>query len=559
MSKTDLKIKTGIFKDSCLSSGNVGKSFWLIWILILCLTFIIQLSTADVLPNFPKDEAQITDYGRLLFSPRSDWSIIWLLEEGKPILLWSYFGPLISELSFQIFGYSGIGTRVLALLGGIVAATMMVLYLLARGIPAFAAWWLGLVFLLDPLFALSQRLGRVDSWVIALCIASCWLLRNSVGHTYYFTKVRVMAAGSLTIFASFVWPSAFFLYPLIALELIHLFRSEFAGRGSWRNIVNLFIIFTAGGFISLILLLVPIWQQLDLIISNMQTMLIKNVETSQSFFERLFSLFQTQQWLKLAKALGKTLSFCLPIFALAGALIKRDKPLMFVSFVAVGLIFSTLIYELRVLYLLPYFLILSSGIFSGRKSILPVSGIGKFGVSSLVIMAGWAVLVSIIIRTTLGIQVKEALDREKIHQAAAKFIGRGNLKVYLAETYEFYYAGRSLGWKQYTPYGNFDYDAQGNWIDRGYKPKGKFLKLFSNMDYAIFPKAFISKDLSELLKQSGLIYHQTIFSENEFKDFDDPPISRTRRMITWYLSGPTRYGPYLLYKRKRPYNPIVAN
>jgi len=527
---------------------KISKKFWLLWVIVLVLTFSIQVLTIDVLPNLPKDEAQITEYGRLFFYPKSDWSINWLLIEEQPLLLWSYIGPLISELSFHLFGSPGLGPRIAALIGGLVAATMILILLRSRGVPRRFAWWLSLAFLLDPLFGLSQRIGRVDSWVIAICIASCVLLRNSRNSRAALFNPKIMAAGGLAAIASFVWPSAIFLYPLIALELFQ--RSQFNEEIGkfWKNVLLNCAAFLLGGLIGVVLLLVPIWQNLNLFINQIEIVLIKNVE-SKSLFDRLQSLFGFDQWLKLAKAFVKTLSLFLPVFALVAVVYKRDRPLILALMTAIFLILATLIYEHRVLYLIPYLLLIVGGFFirlSERSSVAKKNS--TTAVYSLSIIAGWAILISLIVRTALGFSVKEELDRSKIQHAVRTTIGQGNVKVYLANTYELYYAGRELGWRQYIPYAHFSYDANGNWTEKGYEPREKFLTLFSNMDYAVFVQGSITNDLSNLLNESGLTYYRTILRSDSASVQKLQPM-RMKSILRWYLGGPSHYGPYTIYRR----------
>src|SRR4026208_751950 len=78
------------------------KRLWGFWLLIIAITFIIQLSAVNVLPAIQKDEVQITDYGRLALNPESDWSATWLLANNKPLHIWSYVGPLIAETAYRL-------------------------------------------------------------------------------------------------------------------------------------------------------------------------------------------------------------------------------------------------------------------------------------------------------------------------------------------------------------------------------------------------------------------------------------------------------------------------
>ena len=149
-----------------------AKKVWYIWIIFAIGMCLIEASTLDVLPSLMQDEAQITDYGRLALDPLSRWSVTWWVSGDKPLLLWSYLGPLFAEFGYQIGGPSGVGPRIMALIGGLTAAIMALGWLLERKVPTVIAGLLALAFLLDPLFTLSQRMARTDSWVMTFYLAS---------------------------------------------------------------------------------------------------------------------------------------------------------------------------------------------------------------------------------------------------------------------------------------------------------------------------------------------------------------------------------------------------
>ncbi|MDB5019794.1 MAG: hypothetical protein JWQ28_921, partial [Pedobacter sp.] len=198
------------------------KRLWYIWLVLAIIMFFLQVITIDILPSLMQDEAQITDYGRLALDPFSRWSVTWWVAGEKPLFLWSYLGPVFAEFGYQIGGASGVGPRIIGLLGGLAASSMALGWLLERKTPPAIAGLLALGFLLDPLFTLSQRMARSDSWVMAFCLASCWLLCYSSPKRGAFKVTLVVLSGVFAAVSAFVWPSAVFLYPLISLEL---FRS----------------------------------------------------------------------------------------------------------------------------------------------------------------------------------------------------------------------------------------------------------------------------------------------------------------------------------------------
>lgn len=539
------------------SVGKSTKWVWWLWCTALVVAFFIQLLTLDVLPHLQQDEAQITDYGRLALDPHSDWSVTWRVAEDKPLLLWSYIGPLIAEVSFQLGGPSGLGPRIASLLGGSIAATMALGWLLARRVPVYVAFGLSLAFLLDPLFVLSQRMARIDSWVIALCLAACWILHSaSKRGSESIPKRSIMVAGALAASAALVWPSAIFLYPLVVLELVVLSISKEKGNHKWKTTALLGLYFFSGGLTAVVLLLLPVWESLVMLYNDMATMVTQNIDASRSFQSRLLGLFNYQLWIKMLKALVKTFSPLFPILALAGLIFYRHKGLLLASVITIAMIFATLVYEFRVLYLLPYFLALGSGIFLRAAENPTNLSLQKICAVTLIILMTWSVGTSLFLRTGLGLEGKEARSRSRIQHIAASSIGAGNYKVLLGFTYEFYFAGRALGWKVYTPYIQYAYDAEGNWIrEKDYQPNDKFLILLSDMDFAVFAQGAITHELKEQLTASGLHYSSTLETGDGNTGEVVPELqSRNKSVLLWFLQGKESYGPYVLYSRAKNIN-----
>jgi len=522
------------------------KRLWTLWVLIIAITFIVQLYTVNVLPSIQKDEVQITDYGRLALNPESDWSATWLLANNKPLHIWSYVGPLIAETAYRLGDGSGTSTRIASLIGGFFAATMALGWLLSRKVSPYFALLLSTAFLLDPLFVLTQTLGRVDSWVVAFCLSSCWLLRKETLTTSSRIPIAViMCSGALTAVAAFIWPSSIFLYPLVVYELICLIKIKV--KHGLNKILLAIFYFIISSLVTAILLLIPVLSHAQLFLGDMQNVVAQNVQSSKSISDRAFALFDFQLWLKMIKAFGKTLSPFLPLLGLCAVLYKRDKWLILISLFTLALIFATLVYEYRLVYLLPYFLACSGEAFKNMNARVN-SIIKRVGTISLIIIIIWAAGVSLVTRSILA-KGSVQLDRAKIYSAVNTSIGAGNYKVFLAYNYELYFAARSLGWHVYLPYIQYDYDEKGNWIQRDdYKPENKLRELLSEMDYAVFPKGSLSPELSSQLRQSGLVYKSTMQIDSDSKkNFQFS--GRTMDIILWFLRGSENYGPYVIYAR----------
>lgn len=524
---------------------NFSKTVVWTWSVIVLIAVAIQALTVDILPSLQQDDALITDYGRLTLDPASDWGVTWLVAHNKPLLLWTYIGPLIAEVSYQLGGPSGTGTRIMALIGGAVAATIALLWLRSRNIPVFAAMGLAAALLLDPLFTYSQRMARVDSWVVAFCLASCYLIRRSARTDASKGNMYRLAAGACAGLASLTWPSALLLFPLIGLELLSLV--PLARRNS-RRIGVIICWFSAGAILALILLLLPVQRNIEILLGDLSTMVTQNVSSSRTFMEQLTAILDPARWLKSAKTFGKLLAPFLPMLALSGAIYRRDRGLILVAAGTLMLIFSTLVYEFRLLYLLPYCIALAGGLFLPGPRTARRTLAAKTALAATVL---WAGCVTLGLRSLLAYDKDQVNSRERILQAATSSIGPGEHKVFLGFTFELYYTGRSLGWKIYTPYVYFNYDTPGAWTrEMEYEPRDRFLKLLSGMDYAVFHQSKLTPDLNKQLGQAGLQYDRTVVVNEEFRHpVYSEPESRTRSVILWFLRGEPSYGPYVLYHR----------
>lgn len=528
-----------------------AEAIWLWWFLVLLLILFLQLMTLDVLPHIQQDEVQITDYGRLALNPLSEWSVTWLVEEGKPLFLWSYVGPLIAELSFQIGGTSGLGPRIASLTGGIFAASMVFGWLISRKVPVYAAFGLGIAFLLDPLFVLSQRMGRVDAWVMGFCLASCWILRLAKDRKRYQEIWLLTGAGALAAVAAFIWPSAIFLYPLVILELVGVAnKSDITNKTKYLR--KKIIFFGLGGFITGILLLLPIRNHILTIFSDMGSMVSRNVDASKSIEDQLLALFEYQHWVKLSKVYIKTLSPIFPILALMAIIIKREKGLILGMVVSMAIIFASLVYEFRALYLLPYFSALIGGLFIQNSTAHGKIWEKHFSKLFLGFLVLWSISISLVTRTVMGFESKTELDRNKIYNFASSSVGEGEHKVFLNYTYELYFAGRSLGWKIYTPYIQFSMDQEGNWIrSTSYEEDPAFTELLRQMDFAIFSEGSVNNILQQQLTSAGL---HLFFTPNLIEEERSRPLlenNRNKEIVLFFLRGKDTYGSYVLYGRKK--------
>jgi hypothetical protein len=489
------------------------KWLWPMWFLLAVLIALIHLLTLTISPPIWQDEVVIVELGRTsLFEPHSGWSINWQPTD-RPLRSIYYVGGGLQELAFRLGGLSPLGPRLASLLGGLAAATIVVMWLRTRGVSCLAALLLGLVFLLDPLFVQGYRGARVDCWAIALCVASCWLLRRAASQARqeYSSGGVVALAGGLAATAALIWPSAVFLYPLVAAEGVEL------SKNLKKALVLRFAVFAIVGAIgALIIWLIPVWPQSSTLLSDLSDHIrAANQDFSQTLPALPFSLLQ-----------GWWTSPFVPIIALVGVF----KPSNRVLAIFAGLVFVSILvtaaYVHRLIYFLPYMIGLIGGCYQRLPTRNPQADYsrwaGRIGLSLLLV---WAIGVSLIARPALALSQKDGRDPQLLLSAGRDWIGVGPQKVLLG-SWEFYYAGRVLGWQMFRFAFHTDQYA--------------FMELLAKVDYAIMP-ADINADLSDQLTASGLHYEATIDVQGG--------IVQSGNLPSVLPFGGKPYGPYVLYSR----------
>jgi hypothetical protein len=500
----------------------MDKWFWLKWIIAILIFYCIHLSTITVAPFSHKDELLIVDLGRIIMNPGTDWSIAWLGAADKPALFFCYLGTVLQEFAFRLTG--DFGPRISALTGALMAATMMVCWLREKRVSRNLILILGLVFLLDPIFVQSYSLARVDSWMMACCLGACTVLASAAKNGANMKSIiwRPFIAGALTCIAFFIWPTAIFYIPLLLLEL-HAFNVQISKREKWQ----VYGYFTMGAIALGIILLLPVFS----LIYN-QPYSLKGMEVNigngitKSTDELISSFVELFRVLKFTPILFLTSVY----FAVR----HRQVGLLIALFILVALMMMTKVYIHRVQYLLPYFIAAIAGVYRLDRSLHFIfqPNIHK---SFLVMLLAWPVGVSIIARQILANEGKEERKNERVYEAAMEMVGRGSYSVY--STFEFYYPGRSYGWKMYIPYDE-------TLSAESLKP------ILPHVDYAIFHSKEVTGDIVKLLKNEGMVEkeHYSVYSSPRSADFDQPSmINRIRNLFSVFREP---YGPYKFYVRR---------
>jgi hypothetical protein len=488
--------------------------YWKYWLCALVAIASVHCLTLSVSPTIWQDEVQIIDLGRVaLFERDTNWAVSWLTDHGRPVFVLSYIGPAMQETAWRVSRFTTYGPRIWSLLGGMIAASIAVGWLLSRGVDAKIAYLGGAVFLLDPILVQSYRGARVDCWTIAACLASCWALRCAAkqNNTKRSRALLQSMAGGLLILAFFVWPSASLMYPLVLVHLLEHLHGIYAEKSPFPNLLRSLMMISLGAAITLIVVLVPvlpqlifIWSDLELFTKVLQSPLTGSVEKTQE----LFASFKYSPFLLVGAALS-----------LSSA---PNKLLKAATLLATFQVLSTGVYLWRVIYLLPYFVALLG-------SFWQVDSLSDYSLSNrrlhevlLTATLIWSIAATLIARPVLALRQADGRDPRILNEAALTVVGAGRHRVYL-QAWAFYFAGRSLGWQMYLPYSSTH--------------EGNFRRLLASMDYAIIPTQDVNERMVNQLLQVGFHFKQILIH----------PANSGRE--GWLTFGAKPYGPYALYGR----------
>jgi hypothetical protein len=455
------------FRSSFSSKIYPALAPWLLWFSVCVLVSALLIPNLTLWPRITQDEAQIIELGRVFLNPDTEWSAGWLVHDSLPKTTTSYIGVVIQEWAYNLFSPSNVGSRLSALVGALVAASVVFGWLWSRRTPKWLALVLALVFLLDPIFNESYRQGRVDSWAFAVCIAACWLLRAGLNqHELQRSPgLHLVFAGALSGVAYFVWPTTLALMPLVLLELYYVVASVWRQHQERRffHVFKSLSLFSAGGFAAVIVCLIPVLADWESHLSSV----------SQGFhIQQVASQFQ-----KSIIDLYMLYDPMIIIGLLVSLTFRRETGLIIAFVIALLMMHQTMVYKMRILYLLPYFV----AIFAGACATLPVKDIGSYRklalYSAISLLLFWGVSVSLVKRPVLAIYQKEARSPEQIQMVLSELVGAGPHRVLMSQ-WSVYFAARALEWNYYKVFGRY------------YKWSDDFRDFLESLDYVILSEKY---------------------------------------------------------------------
>ncbi|MFZ4641494.1 MAG: hypothetical protein ACOYMP_14015 [Nodosilinea sp.] len=337
--------------------------------------------------------------------------------------------------------------------------------------------------------------------------------------------------GSLAAVAIFIWPSAVFLYPLVLFELASLLHQQREpGKGRLTQLTAFF----TGGILTGIVLLFPIWQQLGAALSDTYALSTTSGGVSASG-ESISTYFQTVLSTRLVD-LGSSfkMSPFLPLAAIVSLFYRRQPGLLFITLFATTLVLNTNVYIYRVIYLLPYCVVLVSTLYQAESRQLKTFPKARWLKSCLLmLLLGWSFSLSMLVRPVIALGQDADRDPRILTDVAASAIGSGEHIVFLLGPVEFYHAGRTLQWKMFWQYLNSPTSYLDMLDDPAYK------QTFSRLDYLILPQGAMTPQLQQVMDNVGLGDHFTLLTSSP--DLVKGQKSRFR--------PPQPYGPYVVFRR----------
>jgi len=473
---------------------------WRLWCATALIAFTFFGFTLTSAVPVWIDESFIVEYGRVTLAGDTDvFGFHQRSDANRPMYLYTVLGSVLQELAYRATAPSNLGPRVSALLGQLAAFGYLLYYFRLRGVNDRFSLLLGLAFLIDPLCDIGWRGGRVDSWAFAFLFASLCGIRIGSQWSVFWGGVAA-AAGLLC------WPSFAMLTPLIVLELAACVKQQ-------RRFVLPIGLFAAGGAIAASAMIAPFYRQFAYgladagLMTAIQSQMNRGLEIPAQLRALGISFAQT------------------PIVVIAGLCAlgrRRNLPLLAGFLVALAFAFSTNLYRLRVLYLLPYlYLALASLFYEQHKHRAATWAVG------LMLFAGAGFTVA---GTTLsGLSNRSGKNPLDLIEPARAAIGGGSVRVYMEEP-DLYFVGRTLGWKQF-------YCFDSCWGPGITKPL--FQQLLSDGDIAVFrgePDALRREILEKL--------------EYRFETVILPDGGHQSSLFGWNY-GPRSYGPYYIYHHFR--------
>ena len=392
------------------------------------------ISSAIVLPyvrDHWQDEVQIIEIARGgIIDKVEDWSMV---ATGNPKIdsqAWAiyYLGGWMLEHAYQICGH--LGPRILTMSSFALLSLVFGFYLYKKTGNKLLSAMLAIILWSFPPLQLSARGVRAD--ILALMLVSLSLLVLQLSIRTRTRRLLVYAlAGSLYAASIFTWISSALLAPVVAWEMLDRLVGE---KIPWRDWIAPILVAGVAFGATVLLVLSPFLSRWEATMEVSKAVWAINTGMSSGAGRWL--------WKEFARCMIQPPG--LYVFGITFLFMRRRLQLLGLGFVVFAMVcIATRVYPSRIVYFLPYALIGTAiGVASVRqgrtRNVL-------MGVVAL--MLAFAYGRTYICRNLTDYRVRHHMDYAALRPVVEKKLGR-ELSVY-ADTYQFYFIGRDLGWRQY--------------------------------------------------------------------------------------------------------------
>jgi len=418
--------KLSIVSPLCLMSWRPWIEAAAFALYVVCFAFSVG--------GFPlpwQDEVHILEMGRSVLEGDAGGSAFALMPRGRNFCPFYFLGPLISELGYRLFG--AYGPRWLSLLWVVLAAVCCRRWAMVRwGRPRLAVFVSWLV-LTNSLLIHSVRLVRVDGWAFAVLFLALAVLRD---RNIRLEPLRFALVGFLFGVGLFVWPSALLFAPFLLAECLDMWRES--NVFTRRHVV--FACCSAGGMaLSVVggLLLSP---------SGVMGTLASYYGTPDGGIRAAPSLMQVLfssgvAWTK--EILRDPGFFILASLGCAASFRKAKAAYPLLCLVCFGMMIPSGLHTYRFLYLWPFLIW-----FAAEGALWLRLRWPTFGGVSLGLLASIAFVSSVVSYAVMAM-VNPRPPADEVTRRLACAVGKGADQAVYSLSFQTYYAGRSLGWRQY--------------------------------------------------------------------------------------------------------------
>ena len=405
-------------------------------------SFGVHLLTIAEYPPAWFDEIEILEMGRFsIFDVMPDWSVNLIPQaDGTFTPPYPYFHYLSGALLEALYRLTGgfLWGRAVMLASLPCCALALFTWLRTKPIAPAFAFVAALLFLIDPNATICAHWYRPDLWCMAMTLIALALICKA--EATRFQRMWMVLAGSLTATAIFFWITAVLFLPLAFLETCSPDGVRPRPKIAFRRLASVFV----GGALATAILLIPLYPYIPDILS--QYMSKSEIATLSTVSDSPLSAFA-----------GRLLDFvkiaCRSPFvwgaAVVGLLYAKRFRLHAILFLATAaFILSTRVYHLRMVYLMPYLLLLAAAAVDrlSRCEKRLVAGATR---AYLALALTFGVTLSVGALNLAAWPEGNTLDALSRQLQAA--IPMPSPKVYLHDfEHELYYAGRRNGWRMYS-------------------------------------------------------------------------------------------------------------